>query len=417
MAGDEAEAAGEAVPGAPTVPGYRIVALVGRGGFASVYAAEQVAVGGRVAIKVITATDADGDTLRRFERESLAMGALRGHPHIVTVLDAGRTDDGRPYLVMELVESGSLQSELVRRRRDGEGPFPLEQVLDIGVKLCSATAAAHDRGILHTDLKPGNVLLSDYGEPLLGDFGIARLLDQEASATSQAFSAGFTAPEVVQGGAPSVRSDVFSLGCTLFTILTGRSPFRREQDAGPLPALNRTVAEPVPDLRPQGVPDEVCRVLETAMAKSPSQRWSGAAQMAAALQQVQGQLGLAVTTAPMPVAPVSRRARPAAADPVSGPTVRAPAARGGGQQSPMSVAASGTTAAEGPPGVPAARRRGPGGVALVLVGVVLGVVLALTALVWWALAGEDEGSRPPPAERELVPATVEVSEGADGPGS
>ena len=288
------------VVGAPAISGYTIDAEIGRGGFGIVYAAHQAAVGAQVAIKVIGAIDGDADAVRRFQRESLAMGALRGHPHIVRILDAGMASDGRAYLVMELLEGGSLHGELVRRGRDGHGPFGATEVLDIGVKLASAVAAAHEQGILHRDLKPGNVLRSSYGEPQLTDFGVARLADMEASVSGSVLSAGFTAPEIIEGGQPTQVSDVFSLGCTLHTLASGRSPFRRPEDAGVLPALSRTVTDPVPDLRPLGVPDVVCAVLERAMEKDPEQRWQSAAVMARALQQAQGSLGLPVTDVPLP---------------------------------------------------------------------------------------------------------------------
>ncbi|MGI9017337.1 MAG: serine/threonine-protein kinase [Euzebya sp.] len=288
------------VPGAPEIPGYEILDEIGRGGFATVFAGKQAAVGGRVAVKVISTVEADPDLLLRFERESLAMGALRGHPHIVTVLDAGHTEDQRPYIVMDLFEAGSLHGELTRRLRSDEGPFPFAEVLDIGVKVASAVAAAHSRGILHRDLKPGNILISDYGEPLLTDFGIARLADKDASVNGHVLSAGFTAAEIIEGGQPSVASDLFSLGATLYTLLDGRSPFRRTGDQGMGQALHRTLAGQVPDLRPQDVPDAVCVLLETALARDPDDRFEDATAMGVAFQRVQEDLGLSVSNAPFP---------------------------------------------------------------------------------------------------------------------
>lgn len=384
--GRDEPAQDSSVAGAPSIDGYRVTSLIGRGGFASVYAAEQGAVGGRVAIKVMNVADTDADTMLRFERESQAMGALRGHPHIVTVLDAGTTEDERPYLVMELLDAGSLQSELVRRRAAEDGPLPYPRVLDLGVKLASAVAGAHSRGILHRDLKPGNVLLSDYGEPLLADFGIARLVDADASVSGQALSAGFTAPEIIQGGQPTVASDIFSLGCTLFTLLTGSSPFRRPEDAGLLPALNRTVEQPLPDLRPGGVPDALCRVLEVATAKDPAARYRDAVEMAEALRQAQVDLGLPPSTAPFPeqaVAPslvqadLRESAAPTVVQPGLGVAPPAPAAP---------VTDGGPVAA-----APEARPRRRGRVALLVGGVVIGVVLSGLLTAW--VAGRDAGTK------------------------
>lgn len=391
--GRDEPAQDSSVAGAPSIDGYRVTSLIGRGGFASVYSAEQGAVGGRVAIKVMNVADTDADTMLRFERESQAMGALRGHPHIVTVLDAGTTEDERPYLVMELLDAGSLQSELVRRRAAEEGPLPVPRVLDLGVKLASAVAGAHSRGILHRDLKPGNVLLSDYGEPLLADFGIARLVDADASVSGQALSAGFTAPEIIQGGQPTVASDIFSLGCTLFTLLTGSSPFRRPEDAGLLPALNRTVEQPLPDLRPDGVPDALCRVLEVATAKDPADRYRDAVEMAEALRQAQVDLGLPPSTAPLPdqaVAPslvqadLQQSAAPTMVQPGLGVASPAPAV-------PATVAPVPAVEAALPGTAPVARPRRRGRVALLVGGVVIGVVLSGLLTAW--VAGREAGTK------------------------
>lgn len=386
--------------GAPSIQGYRLTSLVGRGGFASVYAAEQAAVAGRVAIKVINVADADPDTLLRFERESAAMGALRGHPHIVTILDAGHTADGLPYLVMELLESGSLQGELVRRREAGEGPMPADRVMDLGVKLSSAVAAAHSRGILHRDLKPGNVMLSDYGEPLLTDFGVARLVDTEASVSGQALSAGFTAPEVIRGGQPTVASDIFSLGCSLYTLLAGQSPFRRTADAGLLPALNRTVEEAAPDLRPLGVPGALCDVLDVALAKRPEERYRDAQELGEALRRVQAGLGLPPTTAPFPVEPVAETLRRELGSAQSAPTVISapvapPPSQGPPPPSQEPPPPPGRPPVPGGPPPPAPAPVPQGGpkrgsrLPVLIGGIVLGVVLS-GLVVAWVLGGEPD---------------------------
>ncbi|WP_157965840.1 serine/threonine-protein kinase [Euzebya rosea] len=399
--------------GAPVIEGYTVTGLVGRGGFASVWAAEQGAVAGRVAIKVINVADTDADTLLRFERESQAMGALRGHPHIVTILDAGHTADGLPYLVMELLESGSLQGDLVRRRDAGEGPMPVERVLDLGVKLASAVATAHARGILHRDLKPGNVLLSDYGEPLLTDFGVARLVDHEASVSGQALSAGFTAPEIISGGQPSVASDIFSLGCTLYTLLAGRSPFRRADDAGLLPALSRTVEEAHPDLREEGIPSVVVDILDTALEKQPEARYRDAVEMAQALRRAQEALGLPPSTAPFPADPVAPTLRAELGPDRSAPTIvtsfpgapavpdapAVPASPAALAADPDDVTPPAQAEADEPTG-PRRRGRRRARAALVGGGVVLGMLVSAAALWWWL---PDDPPPPPPA-----------SEAADG---
>ena len=413
--------------GAPVIDGYTVTGLVGRGGFASVWAAEQGAVAGRVAIKVINVADTDADTLLRFERESQAMGALRGHPHIVTILDAGHTTDGLPYLVMELLESGSLQGDLVRRRDTGEGPMPVERVLDLGVKLASAVATAHSRGILHRDLKPGNVLLSDYGEPLLTDFGVARLVDHEASVSGQALSAGFTAPEIISGGQPSVASDVFSLGCTLYTLLAGRSPFRRADDAGLLPALSRTVEEQHPDLREEGIPSVVVDILDTALEKQPEARYRDAAEMADALQRAQESLGLTPSTAPFPVDPVAPTLRAELGPDRSAPTIvtSIPGVSAAPDAPPVPALPAAAEPVALPEGTaagvgaghatPSPRRRGRrrARAALVGGGVVLGMLLSAAAI-WWFVPDDPPPPPPPPPPAEGDVGEAAVEEVADG---
>ena len=138
-----------------------------RGGFGVVYTARQPSLNRTVAVKVLTAPVLDDTARLRFERECKAMGMLSDHPNILTLFEAGFTPSGRPYLVMELMSGGCLRDVLDRE------PLPWEEVLDIAVRVAAALETAHRAGILHRDIKPENIMLSDYGEPQLGDFGIA----------------------------------------------------------------------------------------------------------------------------------------------------------------------------------------------------------------------------------------------------
>ncbi|HXL61556.1 MAG TPA: serine/threonine-protein kinase, partial [Mycobacterium sp.] len=187
--------------------GFDDVDEVGRGGFGVVYRSTQPSLDRTVAIKVLT-SDLDPDNLDRFLREQRAMGRLSGHPHIVTILQVGTTSSGRPFIVMPYYAKDSLEA-LIRRH----GPLEWSEAVSIGVKLAGALEAAHLVGTLHRDVKPGNILLTDYGEPQLTDFGIARIAGGFQTSTGVITgSPAFTAPEVLEGEAPSARSDVYSLG-------------------------------------------------------------------------------------------------------------------------------------------------------------------------------------------------------------
>ena len=176
-----------------------------------------------VAVKVLS-TDLDPDNLDRFLREQRAMGRLSGHPHIMNILQVGVLASGRPFIVMPYHAKDSLEV-LIRRH----GPLDWCETLSIGVKLAGALDAAHCAGTLHRDVKPGNILLTDYGEPQLTDFGIARIAGGFETATGVITgSPAFTAPEVLEGASPTPASDVYSLGATLFCVLTGHAAFERQ---------------------------------------------------------------------------------------------------------------------------------------------------------------------------------------------
>lgn len=177
--------------------GFEDAEEVGRGGFGVVYRCTQSALDRTVAVKVLT-TELDEENRARFFREQRAMGRLTGHPNIVTVLQVGATASGRPFLVMPYHSWGSLDARIRE-----EGPLPVELVLRIGVKIAGALASAHRLDVVHRDVKPGNILLSDYGEPALTDFGIARIAGGFRTATGTLTgSPAFTAPEVLEGQPP-----------------------------------------------------------------------------------------------------------------------------------------------------------------------------------------------------------------------
>jgi non-specific serine/threonine protein kinase len=267
--------------------GFDDAVEIGRGGFGIVYKCTQVDLDRTVAIKVLTA---ELDTNReRFLREQRAMGRLTGHPNIVGVLQVGETDSGYPYLVMQYHPQGSLEARIQRL-----GPLPVDEVLRLGVKLAGALEMAHRLGILHRDVKPANILLTEYGEPALSDFGIAHIAGGFKTATGTfTGSPAFTAPEILSGDPPGRASDIYSLGATLFAALTGHAAFERRSGEQIVAQFLRIASESAPDLRESGVPDDAASVVEKAMARDPQDRPSASA-MGEELQRIQSQRGLPV---------------------------------------------------------------------------------------------------------------------------
>jgi serine/threonine protein kinase len=272
---------------APDIPGHRVGGVLGSGGFATVYRSWQLAVGREVAVKVdnrVLLTERDR---RRFFREVTAAGWLSGHPHVIDVYDAGTLDDGRPYLVMELCPAGSLNDMLNRH-----GPMAAAQVRDIGVKIADALAAAHQAGILHRDIKPANILVNQYGVVGLSDFGLASIIAAggEQTASRDALTPAFSAPESFRGEAPTVLADIYALGATQYALLTGRPPSFGTD--GRVPSLMTIMAlhdKPVDDV--PGTPPEFMALLRRSLAPDPAARPQTAAAFRDALAALPGPVG------------------------------------------------------------------------------------------------------------------------------
>src|ERR1700736_5640502 len=287
---------------APDIPaelrsaGFDDVTEIGHGGFGVVYRCVQPMLDRTVAVKVLT-SDLDPDNLDRFIREQRAMGRLSGHPHIVQIFEVGTTASGRPFIVMPYHAKDSLEA-LIR----GHGPLDWRETLSIGVKLSGALHAAHSVGTLHRDVKPANILLTDYGEPQLTDFGIARIAGGFETATGVITgSPAFTALEVLEGATPTVASDIYSLGATLFCALTGHAAYERRSGEQVVAQFLRITSEPVPDLREHGLPDDVAAIIERAMSRAPADRPASAAQFGDELRATQRGSGLAVDEMARPV--------------------------------------------------------------------------------------------------------------------
>ena len=240
--------------------GFTDAVELGRGGFGIVYAATDVELGRRVAVKLLTAPPEDDASRARFEQEQRLLAQLSNHPNIVTLYRTARTEHGHPLIIMELTQGGSVGNRLRE-----SGAMSEESAVELVRKLAGAVAVAHEAGVVHRDIKPDNVLISDYGEPMLADFGIARFADATAT-RSGALTATvlYAAPEVLAGAPPTPVADVYSLGALLFAALTGAAAFAVPGENNIFASLSRVANDPVPDLRPRGITTELCDIVEWA---------------------------------------------------------------------------------------------------------------------------------------------------------
>lgn len=297
--------------------GFEDAVEVGRGGFGAVYRCAQKALDRTVAVKVLTA-ELDKENRARFLREQQAMGRLTGQPNIVTVLEVGVTDSGRPYLVTPYYPMGSLDAWIRQH-----GPLPAEDVLEIGRCIAGALDTAHRLGVVHRDLKPGNILLAEHGEPALTDFGIAHMEGAfRTTAGTVTGSPAFTAPEVLEGHPPTPSADVYGLGATMFCALTGHAAFERRTGENMVTQFLRITTQSAPDLRENGVAADVSTLVESAMSRDSAARPS-AAEFAEAIRQMQQQhafLAAGAITEPGTAEPQSgtTRSRPPVRRPNSG---------------------------------------------------------------------------------------------------
>jgi predicted Ser/Thr protein kinase/Tfp pilus assembly protein PilF len=258
---------------------YDLEVELARGGMGVVYRGRDRNLGQLVAIKVML-PDArtDSELVKRFKREALAMGRVE-HPNLVRVRDAG-VDFGRPYLVMDLVEGETLRQALRRQR------FAPREAAKLVRQLAEALHAVHEEGVLHRDVKPENVLLDSDRRPYLTDFGVGKLMDESRGTATGTIlgSPAYISPEQANGefeqlGPPS---DVYGLGATFYTLLTGRAPFTGKSVVSILHKVLTEAPRPVRELAPD-VPAELARICERCLAKSPRERYRTAAALATAL--------------------------------------------------------------------------------------------------------------------------------------
>jgi serine/threonine protein kinase len=267
-----------------TIAGYRIESVLGRGGMGVVYLAEQASPRRKVALKVLPGEQAADPAFReRFIRESDAAAAIE-HPNIVPIHQAGE-QGGVLFIAMRYVEGMDLRSVLER-----EGPLPAERVVSIVEQVADALDAAHEAGLVHRDVKPGNVLVGRGDHAYLTDFGLFKRPDRATSLTRTGQFMGtvdYVAPEQIRGEPVDGRADVYSLGCLLYECLSGKPPFPSDLDVTGLYAHLEQPPPKVTASRPE-LPAAIDAVVAKAMAKRPEERFQSAGALATAAREAVG---------------------------------------------------------------------------------------------------------------------------------
>jgi len=293
---------------------YEILAPLGRGGMGEVYKARDTRLDRTVAVKVLLADlSQDSELRQRFQREARAISAL-SHPHICALHDIG-THEGVDYLVMEYLEGETLASQLAR------GGLPLEQVLRYGMEVADALDKAHRQGVIHRDLKPGNIMVTRSGVKLL-DFGLAR---RQAPAASEPLSAlateaaplttkgtilgtlQYMAPEQLEGRQADARSDIFAFGAVLYEMATGKKAFTGASQASVIASVLTSEPPPLSTLQP-AAPRPLGRLVQRCLAKDPDDRWQTARDLTLELRWIAGEGSQTGTPAPPMVRGKQRKA-------------------------------------------------------------------------------------------------------------
>ncbi len=261
------------------IDGLSAVTVVGSGGSSTVYRARQAVLDRTVAVKVVHAAWSI-ETRERFEHEREVMGRLSGHAATVPIFETGITKRGEPYLVMPFYDRGSL----FRLMRD-RGPLPWPEAVFILEALSQALADSHDEGIVHRDVKPGNVMLTRHLQPRLSDFGIALAAGVSTSGPAIAYTPSYSPPEAFQAGVAAPTIDVYSLGATLWAVLAGRAPFTgvgETVDAAIV--MERSLHDDIGAPHPS-TPEPIVELLQRAMAKDADRRPADARAFAAELRR------------------------------------------------------------------------------------------------------------------------------------
>jgi tRNA A-37 threonylcarbamoyl transferase component Bud32 len=374
---------------------YVIEEMLGQGGMSAVFKATDPNLKRVVAVKMIHAhLSNEPDFVRRFEEEAKAVAQLR-HPNIIQVYDFNH-DDENYFMVLEFVPGETIQDHLKRLSASGRR-LSITNALEYMIDICEAVDYAHQRGMIHRDIKPANLMLNVMGQAILMDFGIAKIVGgtQHTATGAVVGTAMYMSPEQIKGEHPDRRSDIYSLGVTLFEMVGGRPPF--EADSA-MTLMMMHINDPVPnprDLNPE-VPDDLVAVINKALAKHPNDRFQTAAQMATALRKVLGRIraGTAIET-PTPGATMIEElavpAAPGATFVEPPPSVRAAGTMVESTPSPRASTTDsmgGGIANKGPAAMPspqAPAARGPSKILGLSLPIVIGGILGFVCLIGGAI--------------------------------
>ena len=286
------------------LPGYSNITEIATGTFATVYRATELGTDRPVALKVLRVADTSRRMMEVFDQELGALSLLSNHPNVTTLYRTFLTPEGRPVLVLEL-----CKGSLAQRARQS-GPLPPSEVVRAGVKIAGALETAHRCGLLHRDMKPQNILVSEFDEPVLADFGVAAL---QVAAQSTEGIFGFTTlhapPEALEGHPLSPSADIYGLASSMYQLLVGHGPFAAFDGEAPASVILRILRDPAPRAPAAGMPIALADLLQDALAKDPARRPQNAIQFADALREVEAAAGWPLTpyvvwgTAPGDAAP------------------------------------------------------------------------------------------------------------------
>ncbi len=355
---------------------YYIKELLGRGGMSSVYKAEDPNLQRTVAVKIIHPHLSENpEFVKRFEQEAAAVAKLR-HPNIMQVHDFNH-DNGVYYIIFEYIPGQPLDIKL-KTLKDAGIKMPIQDAVGLMIPLCEAVAYAHGRQMIHRDLKPSNVIIDLLNQPILLDFGIAKIIggDHVHTATGATIgTAAYMAPEQVLGEEINHQADIYSLGILLYEMAAGSPPY---EGNSPLTVMMKHVNDPLPDIRlaNTNLPTSFAAVLQRALAKQPEDRFESAMEMAIALREVDHQLLAPSSTQSFIGRPIERKTSPTQAK----GAIETPPPTQSTPQTPVSTPPANTTP------TPTARKTKPmllyGGIAVV-------VLLLLAAAGYFLTRGGD----------------------------